>query len=149
MTVKLGLPQCWWNIGCGCLRIGCWGGYLGWRTMRWQQNWVECKTSSFMICTHQTLFWWSNREVRWVGHMTCIGDGRGEYRILVGQPVGKKRLGRHRYRWKDNMSVKMNLQDVGWGTWLNWSGSGYRQVVGTCKRSNEPSGSRKFSDFLD
>jgi len=48
--------------------------------------------------------------------MTCIGDGRGEYRILVGQPVGKKRLGRHRYRWKDNMSVKMNLQDVGWGT---------------------------------
>jgi len=41
--------------------------------------------------------------------MTCIGNGRGEYRILVGQPEGKKRLGRHRHRW--------NLQDVGWGTW--------------------------------
>jgi hypothetical protein len=31
---------------------------------------------------------------------------------------------------------------------LDWSGSGYEQVAGTCKCGNEPSGSIKFRDFL-
>jgi hypothetical protein len=39
------------------------------------------------------------------------------YRILVGQPVGKRPLGRPRPRWEDN--IKMDLQAVGWGG-MDW-----------------------------
>jgi len=37
----------------------------------------------------------------------------GVYSILVGKPEGKIPLGRPRHRWKD--SIKMDLQEVGWG----------------------------------
>jgi len=40
---------------------------------------------------------------------------------LVGKPEGKRPLGRPRRRW-DN--IKMDLQDVGWGRGLDFSGSG-------------------------
>jgi hypothetical protein len=38
----------------------------------------------------------------------------------VGKPEGKRKLGRPRRRWKDN--IKMELQKVGWGamTGLIW-----------------------------
>jgi hypothetical protein len=37
--------------------------------------------------------------------------GRGVYRVLVGRPEGKRPLGRHRRRWKDN--IKMDLREIG------------------------------------
>jgi len=40
------------------------------------------------------------------------GENRAEYRVLVGIPVGKRLLRRHRRRWEDNS--KMRLQDAGW-----------------------------------
>ena len=33
------------------------------------------------------------------------------YRVLVGQPEGKRPLGRSRRRWEDN--IKMHIQEVG------------------------------------
>jgi hypothetical protein len=33
--------------------------------------------------------------------------------ILPGRPEGKRPLGRHRYRWEDNIS--MDLREIGWG----------------------------------
>jgi hypothetical protein len=39
------------------------------------------------------------------------GERRGEYRVLVGKPEGKRPLGKHRHRWEDN--IKVNLQEVG------------------------------------
>jgi hypothetical protein len=44
------------------------------------------------------------------GHVTRMGEGRGEYRVLVGKPEGKRPLGRPRHRWEDN--IKMDLQEV-------------------------------------
>jgi hypothetical protein len=35
----------------------------------------------------------------------------------VGEPEGKRRLGRHRRRWKNN--VKMVLREIGWGR-MDW-----------------------------
>jgi hypothetical protein len=35
------------------------------------------------------------------------------YRLLVGEPEGKRPLGRPRCRWKDN--IRMDLGEVGWG----------------------------------
>jgi len=37
----------------------------------------------------------------------------GPYRMLLGKPKGKRPLGRHRRRRKDN--IKMDLQVVEWG----------------------------------
>jgi hypothetical protein len=36
-----------------------------------------------------------------------MGERRGVYRVLVGKPEGKRPLGRHWLRWKDN--IKMGL----------------------------------------
>jgi hypothetical protein len=47
-----------------------------------------------------------------------MGERRGEYRVLVGKPEGKKLFGRHRRRCEDN--IKMDLREVG----LDLTGSG-------------------------
>jgi hypothetical protein len=54
-----------------------------------------------------------SRIMRWMGHVACMGEKRGAYRILVGRPEGRRPLGRPRHRWEDN--IKVDLQDVGWG----------------------------------
>jgi hypothetical protein len=56
-----------------------------------------------------------SRRMRWAGHVARMGEGRGAYRILVGIPEGRRPLGRLRCRWEDN--IKMDLQEVGWGSW--------------------------------
>jgi len=48
-----------------------------------------------------------SRRMRWAGHVACMGEGRGVYRVLVGKPEGKRPLGRPRCRWEDN--IKMDL----------------------------------------
>jgi hypothetical protein len=50
-------------------------------------------------------------------------ERRNAYRMLVGRPERRK-LGRPRRRWEDN--IKMNLQEVGWRTWtgLIWLRTG-------------------------
>ena len=42
-----------------------------------------------------------------------MGERRGVYRFLVGEPEEKRPLGRHRRRWKD--IIKLDLQEVGCG----------------------------------
>jgi hypothetical protein len=56
-----------------------------------------------------------SRTMSWVEHVACMGERRGAYRILVGRPDGSRPLERPRRRWEDN--IKINLQEVGWGTW--------------------------------
>ena len=51
-----------------------------------------------------------SRRMRWVGHVACMGESIGVYRVLVGKPEGKKPLGRPRQRLEDN--IKMALQEV-------------------------------------
>jgi len=55
---------------------------------------------SLMICTpHPILFGLSNREkMRWAGHIAGMEERRGVYRVLVGKPEGRSRLGRPRLR---------------------------------------------------
>ena len=40
-----------------------------------------------------------------------MGESRGLYRVLVGEPERKRRFERPRRRWEDN--IKMDLQEVG------------------------------------
>ena len=51
--------------------------------------------------------------MRWAGHLACMGEEKGVYRVLVGKPEGKRPLGKPRRRWVDN--IRMDLQEVGCG----------------------------------
>jgi hypothetical protein len=42
------------------------------------------------------------RRMRWVEHVACMGEGRKLYKVLVGNPEGKRPLGRPRRRWGQN-----------------------------------------------
>ena len=52
-----------------------------------------------------------SRRMRWAGHVTRMGEGRGMHRVLVGKPEGKRPLGRPRRKWEDN--IKMDLREMG------------------------------------
>jgi len=52
-----------------------------------------------------------SRRMWWEGHVACMGESKGVYRVLVGTPEGKRPLRRSRRRWEGN--TKMNLQKVG------------------------------------
>jgi hypothetical protein len=47
-----------------------------------------------------------------------MGERRGVYSVLVGEPEGKIPLGRPRHRWEDN--IKMDIQEVGCGL-MDWT----------------------------
>jgi hypothetical protein len=64
-----------------------------------------------------------------------MGERRGVYSVLVGEPEGKRPLGRPWLRWEDN--IKMDLQEVGCG------------VAGICEYGNELSCSIKFGEFFE
>jgi hypothetical protein len=48
-----------------------------------------------------------------------MGEKMNEYRIVVGNPEGKRPLGRPRRRWVDN--INMDLRQIGWDgmDWIN------------------------------
>jgi len=51
------------------------------------------------------------------GTSSAYGERRGVYKVLVGKPVGKRPLGRHRRRWEDY--IKMDFQEVRCGV-MDW-----------------------------
>jgi hypothetical protein len=55
--------------------------------------------------------------MRWAGHVACMGEGRGVYRVLVGRLKGKRPLGRSRCRWEDN--IKLDFREIGFDG-ANW-----------------------------
>jgi len=60
-----------------------------------------------------------SRRMRWAGHVACMGEERGVYRVLVGKPKGRRSLGRPRRRWMVN--IRMDLQEVVCG-YMDWIG---------------------------
>jgi hypothetical protein len=75
---------------------------------------------SFTICTPHPLFEGDKIEKNEMGGV-CSLDGvrKGVCRVLVGNPEGKRPLGRPRCRWGDN--IKMDLQEVRYGG-MDWTG---------------------------
>jgi hypothetical protein len=49
-----------------------------------------------------------SRRMRWAGHVARMGERRGAYTLLVGQPEGRNPLERPKRRRIDN--IKMDLQ---------------------------------------
>jgi hypothetical protein len=52
-----------------------------------------------------------SRRMRWTGHVARMVETRNAYRLLVGNPEGKRPLERPRCRWVDN--IRMDLVEVG------------------------------------
>jgi hypothetical protein len=60
-------------------------------------------------------------RMRWAGHVVRMGEKRNAYSLFLGNPEGKRPLGRPRCRWLDN--IKMDLLEIGWGG-VEWIGLG-------------------------
>jgi hypothetical protein len=70
-----------------------------------------------LYCSPSIIRMSKSRRMRWAGHVARMGEKRNAYRILVGNPEGKRPLGRPRHRWVDN--IKMDLRDIWIGLiWL-------------------------------
>ena len=63
-----------------------------------------------------------SRRLRWAGHVARMEEGRSSFKILTGEPTGKRPLGRPKRRWEDN--IRMNLEEIGInaGNWVDSSG---------------------------
>jgi hypothetical protein len=48
-------------------------------------------------------------KMRRAGHIACVGEKNA---VLLGEPEGKRPLGRSRRRWEDN--IKVDLREIGW-----------------------------------
>jgi hypothetical protein len=92
-----------------------------------------------------------SRRMRSAGHVVRMGEKRNACRILVGNPEGKRPLGRPRRRWLEN--IKIDLREIRWDgmVWigLDWSGLEYGPVEGCCEHGNKPSGSLKCWEVLE
>jgi hypothetical protein len=53
-----------------------------------------------------------SRRIRWAGHVTCMEERRGVYRVLVGNLERERPLGRPGCRWEND--IKMEPKEVGW-----------------------------------
>jgi hypothetical protein len=51
-----------------------------------------------------------SRRMRWAGYVARMEEKRHACRILVGNPEGKRPLGRLRHRWVSN--IKMDLREI-------------------------------------
>jgi hypothetical protein len=59
-----------------------------------------------------------SRRMRWAGHVACMEEGRGVYRVLVGRPEGKRPLGRRRRRWQDNIKLDLRENGIYGANWI-------------------------------
>jgi hypothetical protein len=88
-----------------------------------------------------------SRRMRWVGHVSQLGEKRHAYRLLVGKPEEKRPLGRPRHRWVDN--IKMDHLEIGCGC-ADWIGLAQDRdkLESSCECGYEPSGSIKYWETI-
>ena len=150
MGVKLGRWHWGRNVGWGCLRIGCWGEYLGLRGTKWQGNGEKLHNEelSNLYSLPNIVRMAKSRRMRWAGHVARMGQGRGVYRVMVGKSERKRPLGRPRRRWEDNVKKWEGVLGTGWswlriGTgcghlWVRWWTYGYHKMRGISWLAAEP-----------
>jgi hypothetical protein len=73
----------------------------GWRKLHNEELHNFCSSPSTIIMI-------KSRRIRWAGHVERMEGRRNAYRILVGEPEGRRPLGRPRRRVVDN--IKMDLR---------------------------------------
>jgi hypothetical protein len=63
-----------------------------------------------------------SKRMMWAGHVARMGENRKVHKVLVGEPKGKRPLGRPRRRWEDG--IRMEFKEIGWGCGLDSTGLG-------------------------
>ena len=58
-------------------------------------------------------------RLRWTGHVARMEEGRRTFKILTGNPIGKRPLGRPRRRWEDNIRMKLKEIGINVGNWVD------------------------------
>ena len=58
------------------------------------------------------------RRMRWARHVARMGEERGVYSVLVGNPEGRRPLGRPRRRWVDNTRMYLRGVECGYMDWI-------------------------------
>ena len=60
-----------------------------------------------------------SRRLRWAENVARMEEDRSSFKILTGNPTGKRPLGRPRCRWEDN--IRMDLEEIGIsaGNWVD------------------------------
>jgi hypothetical protein len=59
-----------------------------------------------------------SRRMRWAGHVARMGEETKAYKVLVGNPEGKRPLVRPRRRWEDG--IRLDLREIGLGLWIGF-----------------------------
>jgi hypothetical protein len=59
-----------------------------------------------------------SRRMWWTGYVARMGEERKVYKVLVGQPEGKRPLGRPRRMWENE--IRMDLMEIGLGGGVDW-----------------------------
>jgi hypothetical protein len=99
------------------------------------------QTKTFVCVTVNLPLLWAHfnisRRMRWAGNVARMGAKRNAHTILLGNPEGKRPLGRQTRGWVNN--IKMNLREIGWG------GMGWIDLV----QNRESSGSIKCWEVLE
>jgi hypothetical protein len=79
-------------------------------------------------------------------YVVRIWEKRNAYRLLVGKPEGKRRLGRPEHSWVDN--IKMDLREIGWDSmdWIDLAQDRdqWRALVNTTMNLLVPQNAGKF-----
>jgi hypothetical protein len=60
-----------------------------------------------------------SRRMRWAGHVARMGEGRNVYRVLVGEPEGKRPLERPRRIWEDWIKIDLRERLVRGVEWIH------------------------------
>jgi hypothetical protein len=69
-----------------------------------------------------------------------MGEQKGVHRVLVGNPEGKRPLGRPRRKWEDNIKMDVQVVGGGRGDWMELAQDRdrWRALVSTVKNLRVP-----------
>ena len=68
-----------------------------------------------------------SRSLRWAGHVARMEEGRSAFKILTGNPTGKRPLGRPWRRWENN--IRMDLKEIVINTFDSARDRDYRKAL--------------------
>jgi hypothetical protein len=77
-------------------------------TGEWRKLHIE--ELNYMYCSPNIIRVIKLRRMKLAGHVACMGETRGAYRVLVGRSEGKRPLWRSSCKWDDN--IKMDLNEM-------------------------------------
>jgi hypothetical protein len=80
-----------------------------------------------------------SRKMKQAGYVASMEQVRNVYKIVIGNPEGKRPLGRPWCRWEDNSKInfrEIESDDCG----LEPYASGQGPMAGSCEHGNESSG---------